>query len=162
MGRGGVGSRVTPQVRKRRALCRGAEISQQPRQSTHWATDPLDLFPHHIYPHPATPSRNATMSESPSEIQIHVKGENSHPLERREKASSRAYAGANELKLQITIKTDKTVQDLKHAIAEKTDAPADRQRLIYSGKVLKVRLLDPPRSTPLPISNLSSLACRLL
>ncbi|KAF9646663.1 hypothetical protein BDM02DRAFT_2982101 [Thelephora ganbajun] len=58
------------------------------------------------------------MSESPSEIQIHVKG-------------------ANELKLQITIKTDKTVQDLKHAIAEKTDAPADRQRLIYSGKVLK-------------------------
>ena len=102
------------------------------------------------------------MSESPSEIQIHVKGENSHPLERREKASSRAYAGANELKLQITIKTDKTVQDLKHAIAEKTDAPADRQRLIYSGKVLKVRLLDPPRSTPLPISNLSSLACRLL
>jgi len=32
------------------------------------------------------------------------------------------------------------VQELKHAIAEKTDAPADRQRLIYSGKVLKARL----------------------
>ena len=58
-------------------------------------------------------------------------------------------AGANELKLQITIKTDKTVQDLKHAIAEKTDAPADRQRLIYSGKVLKVRL-SPYLSTTLP------------
>lgn len=58
------------------------------------------------------------MADPSSEIQIHVKG-------------------ANELKLQITIKTDKTVQELKHAIAEKTDAPADRQRLIYSGKVLK-------------------------
>ena len=31
------------------------------------------------------------------------------------------------------------MQDLKQAIAETTDAPADRQRLIYSGKVLKVR-----------------------
>lgn len=58
------------------------------------------------------------MSDSVPGIQIHVKG-------------------ANELKLQITITTDKTVQDLKRAIAEKTDAPADRQRLIYSGKVLK-------------------------
>ena len=48
--------------------------------------------------------------------------------------------GANELKLQITIKTERTVHELKQAIAEKTDTPADRQRLIYSGKVLKVRL----------------------
>ncbi|KAF8531543.1 hypothetical protein JB92DRAFT_3105087 [Gautieria morchelliformis] len=43
----------------------------------------------------------------------------------------------SELKIQITISTDKTVLDLKHAIAEKSDVEADRQRLIYSGKVLK-------------------------
>lgn len=41
--------------------------------------------------------------------------------------------GPSELKLQITITTDKTVMDLKHAIAEKSDVEADRQRLIYSG-----------------------------
>jgi ubiquilin len=41
--------------------------------------------------------------------------------------------GPSELKLQITISTDKTVLDLKEAIAEKSDVPADRQRLIYSG-----------------------------
>ncbi|KAH8099819.1 hypothetical protein BXZ70DRAFT_1008799 [Cristinia sonorae] len=57
------------------------------------------------------------MSES-SEIQINVKG-------------------PSELKLQISITTDKTVLDLKQAIAEKSDVPADRQRLIYSGRVLK-------------------------
>ena len=41
--------------------------------------------------------------------------------------------GPSELKLQITISTDKTVTELKQAIAEKSDVPADRQRLIYSG-----------------------------
>ncbi|TFY65409.1 hypothetical protein EVJ58_g2013 [Rhodofomes roseus] len=54
----------------------------------------------------------------PSEIQINVKG-------------------PSELKLQITISTDKTVADLKQAIADKSDVSADRQRLIYSGRVLK-------------------------
>ncbi|KZT63630.1 hypothetical protein DAEQUDRAFT_733596 [Daedalea quercina L-15889] len=53
-----------------------------------------------------------------SEIQINVKG-------------------PSELKLQITISTDKTVADLKQAIADKSDVSADRQRLIYSGRVLK-------------------------
>ncbi|KAK7027522.1 hypothetical protein VNI00_015155 [Paramarasmius palmivorus] len=43
----------------------------------------------------------------------------------------------NELKLQITIATDKTVAELKEAIAKQSDVPADRQRLIYSGRVLK-------------------------
>ncbi|KAI0814746.1 hypothetical protein BC629DRAFT_1279766 [Irpex lacteus] len=57
-------------------------------------------------------------AQTPSEIQINVKG-------------------PSELKLQITITTDKTVLDLKQAIAEKSDVPADRQRLIYSGRVLK-------------------------
>ncbi|KAG7095354.1 hypothetical protein E1B28_006113 [Marasmius oreades] len=57
--------------------------------------------------------------ETPSpEIQINVKG-------------------PNELKLQITIATDKTVADLKEAIAEQSDVEAARQRLIYSGRVLK-------------------------
>ncbi|KAI9510802.1 hypothetical protein F5148DRAFT_1176631 [Russula earlei] len=45
--------------------------------------------------------------------------------------------GPSELKLQLTISIDKTVADLKQAIAEKSDVPADRQRLIYSGRVLK-------------------------
>ncbi|KAI0348207.1 hypothetical protein BDW22DRAFT_1350375 [Trametopsis cervina] len=59
-----------------------------------------------------------TDTQAPSEIQINVKG-------------------PSELKLQITITTDKTVLDLKQAIAEKSDVTADRQRLIYSGRVLK-------------------------
>jgi ubiquilin len=58
------------------------------------------------------------MDSTPQEIQINVKG-------------------PSELKLQITISTDKTVLDLKRAIAEKSDVEADRQRLIYSGRVLK-------------------------
>ncbi|KAG2116306.1 hypothetical protein BD769DRAFT_1485851 [Suillus cothurnatus] len=58
------------------------------------------------------------MDSTPQEIQINVKG-------------------PSELKLQITISTDKTVVDLKRAIAEKSDVEADRQRLIYSGRVLK-------------------------
>ncbi|EPS99332.1 hypothetical protein FOMPIDRAFT_1164025 [Fomitopsis schrenkii] len=59
-----------------------------------------------------------TDSPSSSEIQINVKG-------------------PSELKLQINISTDKTVADLKQAIADKSDVSADRQRLIYSGRVLK-------------------------
>jgi hypothetical protein len=42
-------------------------------------------------------------------------------------------AGPNELKLQITISSDKSVLELKQAIAAKSDVEADRQRLIYSG-----------------------------
>ncbi|PPQ81614.1 hypothetical protein CVT25_013589 [Psilocybe cyanescens] len=45
--------------------------------------------------------------------------------------------GPSELKLQISITTDKTVLELKQAIAAKSDVEADRQRLIYSGRVLK-------------------------
>ncbi|KAF8993823.1 hypothetical protein BDQ17DRAFT_1431422 [Cyathus striatus] len=45
--------------------------------------------------------------------------------------------GPSELKLQITISPDKTVLELKEAIAEKSDVEAERQRLIYSGRVLK-------------------------
>jgi hypothetical protein len=44
-----------------------------------------------------------------------------------------AAAGPSELKLQIAITSDKTVLELKQAIAEKSDVEADRQRLIYSG-----------------------------
>ncbi|TFK71101.1 hypothetical protein BDN72DRAFT_887796 [Pluteus cervinus] len=57
-------------------------------------------------------------SSSANEIQINVKG-------------------PSELKLQISIGTDKTVLDLKQAIAAKSDVEAGRQRLIYSGRVLK-------------------------
>ncbi|KIM77103.1 hypothetical protein PILCRDRAFT_825639 [Piloderma croceum F 1598] len=56
--------------------------------------------------------------EAGSELQINVKG-------------------PSELKLQIAITSDKTVLELKQAIAEKSDVEADRQRLIYSGRVLK-------------------------
>ncbi|KAF8955842.1 hypothetical protein BDZ97DRAFT_1855158 [Flammula alnicola] len=45
--------------------------------------------------------------------------------------------GPSELKLQISITTDKTVLELKQAIAAKSDVEAERQRLIYSGRVLK-------------------------
>jgi len=45
--------------------------------------------------------------------------------------------GPSELKLSISISLDKTVRDLKQAISERSDVEADRQRLIYSGKVLK-------------------------
>ena len=54
------------------------------------------------------------------------------PLE--SKTNGVSFSGPSELKLQITITTDKTVLDLKQAIAEKSDVPADRQRLIYSGE----------------------------
>ncbi|EGN93572.1 hypothetical protein SERLA73DRAFT_97505 [Serpula lacrymans var. lacrymans S7.3] len=62
-------------------------------------------------------------SAQPSEIQINVKG-------------------PSELKLQITISTDKTVLELKQAIAEKSDVEADRQRLIYSAGLLNDTLQD--------------------
>ncbi|KIJ22606.1 hypothetical protein M422DRAFT_276936 [Sphaerobolus stellatus SS14] len=45
--------------------------------------------------------------------------------------------GPSEPKIQISIAADKTVMDLKRAIAEKLDVEADRQRLIFSGKLLK-------------------------
>ncbi|WWD01625.1 hypothetical protein V866_008570 [Kwoniella sp. B9012] len=45
--------------------------------------------------------------------------------------------GPSELKLSITISPDKTVLDLKESIASKSDVEKERQRLIYSGKVLK-------------------------
>jgi Ubiquitin family len=51
--------------------------------------------------------------------------------------------GPSELKLQLTINIDKTVANLKQAIAEKSDVEADRQRLIYSGPsfILPLRVL---------------------
>lgn len=44
---------------------------------------------------------------------------------------------SSDKKFVIAIETEKTVLDLKNAIAEQTDVPAERQRLIYSGRVLK-------------------------
>lgn len=71
-------------------------------------------------------------STAPSQIQLNVKGMFAEywlcawliVIEK----------GPSELKLQITITTDKTVLDLKEAIAAESDVPADRQRLIYSGQ----------------------------
>jgi ubiquilin len=40
-------------------------------------------------------------------------------------------------KFVISIEPEKTILDFKQMIAEQTDVPADRQRLIYSGRVLK-------------------------
>jgi ubiquilin len=70
--------------------------------------------------------------------------------------------GPSELKIQITISPDKSVLDLKRAIAEQSDVEADRQRLIYSG----ASLAPPPlvahtptgRVLKVPISPL--LTCR--
>lgn len=44
---------------------------------------------------------------------------------------------SSDKKFIIAIETEKTVSDLKAAIAEQTQVPAERQRLIYSGRVLK-------------------------
>lgn len=44
---------------------------------------------------------------------------------------------SNDQKYSITIDTSKTVLEFKKAIAEKCDTAAERQRLIYAGKVLK-------------------------
>jgi len=45
--------------------------------------------------------------------------------------------GPSELKLSITISLDKSVKELKAAIAAQSSVEEDRQRLIYSGRVLK-------------------------
>ncbi|WWD15749.1 hypothetical protein CI109_100171 [Kwoniella shandongensis] len=45
--------------------------------------------------------------------------------------------GPSELKLALSISPDKTVLELKELIASKSDVEKERQRLIYSGKVLK-------------------------
>ncbi|WRT66922.1 uncharacterized protein IL334_003887 [Kwoniella shivajii] len=45
--------------------------------------------------------------------------------------------GPSELKLSITISPEKTVADLKESISAQSDVEKERQRLIYSGKVLK-------------------------
>ena len=87
-----------------------------------------------------------------SEIQINVKGAlPNFPAVQEAKACG--PAGPSELKLQITISTDKTVADLKQAIADKSDVPADRQRLIYSGASASLSIPSPryslcPRAGP--------------
>jgi len=69
--------------------------------------------------------------EQAPEIQINVKGVYSKCGVR--KSSDPNSTGPSELKLQIAITTDKTVLELKQAIAGKSDVEAERQRLIYSG-----------------------------
>lgn len=44
---------------------------------------------------------------------------------------------SNDQKYVISLKTTDTVLDFKNKIAENCDTPADRMRLIYSGRVLK-------------------------
>ncbi|KAF9181268.1 hypothetical protein BGZ50_005604, partial [Haplosporangium sp. Z 11] len=44
---------------------------------------------------------------------------------------------SNDQKYVISIMVTETVQDFKNKIAENCDTPADRMRLIYSGRVLK-------------------------
>ncbi|KAF9585071.1 hypothetical protein BGW38_004004, partial [Lunasporangiospora selenospora] len=45
--------------------------------------------------------------------------------------------GSNDHKYSISIKVSETVEDLKNKIAEQSETPAARMRLIYSGRVLK-------------------------
>jgi ubiquilin len=68
-----------------------------------------------------------------SEIQINIKGAflPDMPL------LADRCVGPNELKLQISIATDKTVGELKQAVAAQSDVEAERQRLIYSGASLR-------------------------
>jgi Ubiquitin family len=72
------------------------------------------------------------MAESSSEIQVNVKGTLGF-CRRLLVVLKKRNLGPSELKLQISISTDKTVLELKQAIADKSDVAADRQRLIYSG-----------------------------
>ena len=67
-----------------------------------------------------------------SSIQINIKGKVGFELLCSTVADT-PFVGPSELKLQIDISTDKTVRELKQAIADKSDVEADRQRLIYSG-----------------------------
>ena len=69
------------------------------------------------------------------EIQINVKGMVSLRLSVSTYPTVCFIAGPSELTLQISITTDKTVLELKQAIAAKSDVEAERQRLIYSGKL---------------------------
>ncbi len=72
------------------------------------------------------------MSMSDSEVVINVKGLILSPKSMTRDCINKPL-GPSELKLQLTINIDKTVADLKQAIAEKSGVEADRQRLIYSG-----------------------------
>lgn len=44
---------------------------------------------------------------------------------------------SNDQKYQVEVDTDSLVSALKETLAEKAGVPVERQRLIYSGKVLK-------------------------
>lgn len=44
---------------------------------------------------------------------------------------------SNDTKYTVAIDSTKTVHEFKEAIALQADTPAERQRLIYSGRVLK-------------------------
>ncbi|KAH0825943.1 ubiquitin family-domain-containing protein [Lanmaoa asiatica] len=72
-----------------------------------------------------------------NEIHINIKGTSLPRLLLFLFPNYSSSLGPSELKIQISISLDKTVLDLKRAIAEKSDVEADRQRLIYSGRVLK-------------------------
>ncbi|KAG9222115.1 hypothetical protein CCMSSC00406_0009566 [Pleurotus cornucopiae] len=71
------------------------------------------------------------------EINVNIKGRLKSMISKSTELNLNRLLGPSELKLQITINTDKTVRELKEAIAAKSDVEADRQRLIYSGRVLK-------------------------
>src|SRR3954451_19770504 len=43
----------------------------------------------------------------------------------------------NDTKYTIKVDTAKTILEFKQALAEMSDTPVERQRLIYSGRVLK-------------------------
>jgi hypothetical protein len=75
---------------------------------------------------------SALMSDS--EVVINIKGSVIFFMNQIKGDLINKPPGPSELKLQLTISIDKTVADLKQAIADKSEVPADRQRLIYSGR----------------------------
>jgi hypothetical protein len=70
-------------------------------------------------------------SNASNELQLNIKG--MLKLDNQGRYLIDALPGPSELKLQIAIDANKTVKDLKEAIAKNSDVEAERQRLIYSG-----------------------------
>ncbi len=102
------------QLRNRNCCAKNSTSRTKQRSHTHLSS--------HLHPtlgHPPLLIIMADASDAATPLKINIKG-------------------PSDLKLSIDITSDQTVRQLKEAIEkQKPDVPADAQRLIYAGKVLK-------------------------